>query len=140
MSNSEINIVLFDGVCNLCNKTVRFIIRRDPKAKFRFASVQSESGQLLLRQLSLPIDRYDSIVYICDDKFYLKSTAVLTILVGNCCHFLKYFHCFYAIRFTTSLQSGDISGLDILKVVLFRLRKILIDSSNKNLFWYKSSM
>jgi len=80
MSNSEINIVLFDGVCNLCNKTVRFIIRRDPKAKFRFASVQSESGQLLLRQLSLPIDRYDSIVYICDDKFYLKSTAVLTIL------------------------------------------------------------
>ena len=80
MSNSEINIVLFDGVCNLCNKTVRFIIRRDPKAKFRFASVQSESGQLLLKQLSLPIDRYDSIVYICDDKFYLKSTAVLTIL------------------------------------------------------------
>jgi len=80
MSNSEINIVLFDGECNLCNKTVRFIIRRDPKAKFRFASVQSESGQLLLKQLSLPIDRYDSIVYICDDKFYLKSTAVLTIL------------------------------------------------------------
>jgi len=80
MSNSEINIVLFDGVCNLCNKTVRFIIRRDPKAKFRFASVQSESGQLLLKQLNLPIDRYDSIVYICDDKFYLKSTAVLTIL------------------------------------------------------------
>ena len=80
MNNSEINIVLFDGVCNLCNKTVRFIIRRDPKAKFRFASVQSESGQLLLRQLGLPIDRFDSIVYISDDKFYLKSTAVLTIL------------------------------------------------------------
>lgn len=80
MSNSEVNIVLFDGVCNLCNKTVKFIIRRDSKAKFRFASVQSESGQLLLRQLGLPVDRFDSIVYISDDKFYLKSTAVLTIL------------------------------------------------------------
>ena len=80
MSNSEINIVLFDGVCNLCNKTVQFIIRNDSKAKFRFASVQSESGQLLLRQLGLPIDNVDTLVYICDNEFFLKSTAVLRIL------------------------------------------------------------
>ncbi len=80
MNNSVTNIVLFDGVCNLCNRTVQFIIRNDPKAKFRFASVQSESGQLLLRQLGLPLDRFDSLVYITDNKFYLKSTAVLTIL------------------------------------------------------------
>ncbi len=80
MNNSEVNIVLFDGVCNFCNKTVKFIIRNDSKAKFRFASVQSESGQLLLGQLGFPLDRFDSLVYISDSKFYVKSTAVLRIL------------------------------------------------------------
>jgi len=80
MSNSEVNIVLFDGVCNLCNKTVLFIIRNDSNAKFRFASVQSESGQLLLGQLGLPLECFDSLVYISDKRFYLKSMAVLRIL------------------------------------------------------------
>ncbi|HZK94854.1 MAG TPA: thiol-disulfide oxidoreductase DCC family protein [Prolixibacteraceae bacterium] len=80
MDHSEINIVLFDGVCNLCNSTVQFIIRNDAKAKFRFASVQNESGQLLLKQLDLPLDHFDTLVYISDSKFYLKSTAVFMIL------------------------------------------------------------
>lgn len=80
MNHSEINIVLFDGVCNLCNSTVQFIIRNDAKAKFRFASVQNESGQLLLKQLDLPLDHFDTLVYIIDSKFYLKSTAVFMIL------------------------------------------------------------
>ncbi|HEY3390237.1 MAG TPA: DCC1-like thiol-disulfide oxidoreductase family protein [Prolixibacteraceae bacterium] len=80
MSNSEINIVLFDGICNLCNKSVKFIICNDSKSKFRFASIQSESGQLLLIQLGLPPDRVESLVYITGNKFYLKSTAVLMIL------------------------------------------------------------
>lgn len=82
MNGSETNIVLFDGVCNLCNKTVQFIIRKDSKAKFRFASVQSESGQLLLEQLGLPLDSFESLVYIRDNRFYIKSTAVLKILRG----------------------------------------------------------
>lgn len=82
MNNSETNIVLFDGVCNLCDKTVQFIIRNDSAVKFRFASLQSESGQLLLRQLELPLDDLDTLIYIRDDKYYLKSTAVLTILKG----------------------------------------------------------
>jgi len=82
MYKSESNIVLFDGVCNLCNKTVQFIIRHDPKSKFRFASVQSESGQLLLEQLGLPLASFDSLVYISDNKFYLKSTAVLKIFLN----------------------------------------------------------
>jgi len=80
MNHCETNIVLFDGVCNLCNKWIHFIIRNDSKAKFRFASGQSESGQLLLKQLGLSIDHFDSVVYICDNKFYLKSTAVLKIV------------------------------------------------------------
>jgi len=80
MNHSEVNIVLFDGVCNLCNRMVQFIIRNDAKTKFRFASVQNESGQLLLRQLDLPLDHFDTLVYISDSKFYLKSAAVFMIL------------------------------------------------------------
>jgi predicted DCC family thiol-disulfide oxidoreductase YuxK len=78
--NNETNILLFDGVCNLCSKTVQFIIRKDPKAKFRFASLQSQSGQLLLTQLDLPPDTFNSLIYIRDKRFYLKSTAVLKVL------------------------------------------------------------
>ena len=77
---NETNILLFDGVCNLCSKTVKFIIKRDPNAKFRFASMQSHSGQLLLTQLGLPPDNFNSLVYINDNRFYLKSTAVLKVM------------------------------------------------------------
>ena len=80
MNDNQTHIVLFDGVCILCNKSVQFIIRNDPKVKFRFATIQSEIGQLLLGQLELPLDRFDSIVYISDNKFYIKSTAVLQII------------------------------------------------------------
>lgn len=82
MNGSKTNIVLFDGKCNLCNNTVQFIIRKDPESKFRFSSLQSESAQLLLGQLGLPHDSFDSIVYITEDAFYIKSTAVLRILRG----------------------------------------------------------
>ena len=44
------NIILFDGVCNLCNGVVSFIIKRDKKALFRFAALQSGTGQLLLKR------------------------------------------------------------------------------------------
>ena len=43
-------IILFDGVCNLCNSSVQFIIKRDPNGHFKFASLQSETGQKLLKQ------------------------------------------------------------------------------------------
>jgi DCC1-like thiol-disulfide oxidoreductase len=53
MDNSNENILLFDGVCNLCNGMVRFIIKRDTVGKFRFASLQSETGQLWLERFGL---------------------------------------------------------------------------------------
>lgn len=80
MNNSPTYILLFDGVCNLCNGFVQFIINRDPKGKFKFAPLQSESGQALLKQFSLPTDDFDSFVLIKDDKYYLKSTATLHVL------------------------------------------------------------
>lgn len=79
MRNNE-NIVLFDGVCNLCNSLVQFIIRRDPEVKFTFASLQSVSGKTLLEKYELQTDFIDSIVYIKTDICYQKSTAVLHIL------------------------------------------------------------
>lgn len=82
MDKNETDIVLFDGVCNLCNKTVWFIIRNDAKAKFRFASLQSEAGQLLLRQFGFPAANLNSLIYIRNSCFYIKSTAVLKILGG----------------------------------------------------------
>ena len=80
MSNSEAHILLFDGVCNLCNSIVQFTIKRDPKEKFKFASLQSESGQALLKKFGLPTDDFDSFVFIKGDKYFLKSSAGLHVL------------------------------------------------------------
>jgi predicted DCC family thiol-disulfide oxidoreductase YuxK len=72
-------IVLFDGVCNLCNGGVQFILRNDPKGKFRFASLQSSVGQKLLKQHQLPTDTINTIVLIEHGRFSTRSTAVLRI-------------------------------------------------------------
>jgi len=79
MINNE-NILLFDGYCNLCSRLVNFIIKRDKKAKFLFVSLQSASGQSLLKKFGLPTDDFDSVVYIRSDKYFLKSSAILYIL------------------------------------------------------------
>lgn len=80
MNNKENHLLLFDGVCNLCNGLVQFIIKRDPKGKFKFASLQSESGQSKLKQFDLPTNDFDSFVFIVGDNYYLKSSAVLHVL------------------------------------------------------------
>jgi len=74
------NIILFDGVCNLCNSTVRFIIRHDKKGIFRFAPMQKEPAITLMRASGLRMKNMDSIVYIRANKTYQKSKAVLYIL------------------------------------------------------------
>lgn len=72
-------IVLFDGVCNFCSGWVRFIIQRDTKKLFRFASLQSTIGDQLLQQHQLTTS-LDSIVVIENGKAYTESTAILRIL------------------------------------------------------------
>ncbi len=74
------NILLFDGVCNLCNGLVRFIIKRDRIGKFKFASLQSEIGQQWLTRLGLTKNEFESFVFIQDDRYYLKSSAALKVL------------------------------------------------------------
>ena len=81
MSFSETNhpILLFDGICNYCNKWVNFVIRHDTKKKFLFAPLQSDAGKKLLKQYDIPEDT-ESAVLIYNDKAYLKSATGLHIL------------------------------------------------------------
>lgn len=71
-------IILFDGVCNLCNSAVNFIIKRDKKNSFVFASLQSKIGKTLLEKHSL--NNLDTIVLIKDEKVYLRSEAIFQII------------------------------------------------------------
>ena len=78
MTQHAERLVLFDGVCNLCSSTVRFIIQRDPEKRFRFASLQSPLGQRLSGELGLR--GLDSIILLVDGKAQRKSSAALEIL------------------------------------------------------------
>ena len=72
-------IILFDGICNLCNQSVQFVIEHDDKNQFQFASLQSDFGQNFLKENNLDASKFDSVVFIEDDKFYTKSSAALKI-------------------------------------------------------------
>lgn len=72
-------IILFDGVCNLCNGAVQFIIKRDPNAYFRFAALQSETGQRLFKEAGLLSNQLDTIVLLEDGRAYMRSDAALRI-------------------------------------------------------------
>ena len=73
------SIILFDGVCNLCNSSVNFIIKHDKKKHFLFASLQSDAAKEILLHHSLNKIIFDSIILIEDTIVYEKSTAVLRI-------------------------------------------------------------
>ncbi len=72
-------IILFDGVCNLCNSSVNLIIKHDKKDVFRFASLQSDFGQNILSKFNLDSNITDSIVLIDGNHCYIKSSAALRI-------------------------------------------------------------
>jgi len=77
-------IVLFDGVCNMCNGFVKFIVKRDPHARFKFAALQSEAGQRLLAEAGLPAALMDTVVLIERSseprtRAYVKSNAAVRV-------------------------------------------------------------
>jgi predicted DCC family thiol-disulfide oxidoreductase YuxK len=72
-------ILLFDGVCNLCNSMVTFVIKRDKKATFKFASLQSDVGQNILKEHSLPMTEFDSFYYVEGKRIFTKSSAALKV-------------------------------------------------------------
>lgn len=72
-------VILFDGVCNLCNTSVLFIIQRDPKSKFRFASLQSDFGKAQMLRFGLNNSELNSVLLIKQEILYQKSNAALEI-------------------------------------------------------------
>jgi predicted DCC family thiol-disulfide oxidoreductase YuxK len=72
-------IILFDGVCNLCTHSVQFVSQRDPHAYFRFASLQSPSGQALAQRHGLSSTEIISVVLLEGGRAYLRSDAALRI-------------------------------------------------------------
>ena len=76
------SIVLYDGVCGMCNRLVQMIVRRDRRGRFRFAALQGETGQALLRRHGLPTDDFDTAVLVEGGRAYLRSRAILRIVGG----------------------------------------------------------
>ena len=79
LSKDQNSVIIFDGVCNLCNSSVTFVIKRDKSYKFKFAPLQSETAKNLISKLNLSTDKIDSIILIENHKYYIKSTAAIRI-------------------------------------------------------------
>ena len=73
------HIILFDGECNFCSFWVKYVVKRDPKDVFRFASLQSEKGKVYLNKFKID-SSIDSVVLIENEKAYIKSTAAFRVL------------------------------------------------------------
>ncbi|MFS0722884.1 thiol-disulfide oxidoreductase DCC family protein [Paenibacillus sp. 1P07SE] len=73
-------LLLIDGECLLCHAVTRFVVRRDPYGRFRFAALQSDEGRLRLHQAGLPAMERDTFVMIDGGVCYTRSTAALRTL------------------------------------------------------------
>lgn len=71
------SVILFDGVCNLCNGFVQFLILRDPTRRYRYASLQSDTGRALMQAVGMPIDEINTVVLIEEGKAYTHSDVAL---------------------------------------------------------------
>src|SRR3989344_7583649 len=78
---NEINeLVLFDGVCNFCDSSVQFVIRKEKKPSLKCASLQSPTGQNMLKKFNVNPAEIGSVVFISGEKAYVKSTAALFLV------------------------------------------------------------
>ena len=73
-------IILFDGVCKLCNAWSNFIIKNDTKHHFKLCSVQSLEGQKILNHFGFPTTYFETMLYIEGSQYYQKSDAFLNII------------------------------------------------------------
>ncbi len=78
--NAHERVIVFDGVCNLCNRFVNFVMDRDSKGLFKFGTLQSEPAQIILKELNLARDDFETFLLLEDGKVYTKSTAAIKIL------------------------------------------------------------
>ena len=82
METQEHPVILFDGVCNLCQAAVQFVITRDPNRHFRFASLQSAYGQAIAQKAGLSITDLSSFILYENGAAYTRSTAALKTTKG----------------------------------------------------------
>jgi predicted DCC family thiol-disulfide oxidoreductase YuxK len=80
LSQQAQHIIIFDGVCNLCNSSVQFIIKRDKKARFKFLTLQSQKARELIKPFG--IGKEDSVLYLREGVLYTRSSAALHIARG----------------------------------------------------------
>jgi len=73
------DIILFDGVCNLCNNAVDFVIKRDKKDRFKFGALQDAASKSILKENKINQDYIDSIILVRGDQIFYKSKAALEI-------------------------------------------------------------
>ena len=73
-------VILFDGVCKLCNFWAKFIIKYDKKQVFKLASVQSKQGQAILKYFDMPTETFDTMLLVENNKSHEKSTAFFKIV------------------------------------------------------------
>lgn len=78
LQNHE-QVILFDGVCNLCSRAVQFVIKRDKKKRFHFASLQSAFGAEVLKQFNLPANDLNSFILLENNQVYTRSTGALKV-------------------------------------------------------------
>ncbi|TBU88320.1 thiol-disulfide oxidoreductase DCC family protein [Phytopseudomonas dryadis] len=73
-------VVLYDGVCKLCNGWSRFLLRHDRDARFKLCCVQSPQGQAILAWFDMPLDRFDTLLYVDGEHAHARSDAFLRII------------------------------------------------------------
>lgn len=80
--DSQVNspVLLFDGVCNLCNGAVQWVLLRDRRGIFRFAALQSETGQVMLQRLGFSAEAFNTVVLVDGDRVYTRSDAALEVV------------------------------------------------------------
>ncbi len=89
-------VIFFDGVCNLCNTSVQFILKRDKNELFLFSSLQSDASKEILLQYNLENLDLNSIILLEEGKIYQKSTAILRI-AKNLKGIYKYLYAFIIV-------------------------------------------
>ncbi len=72
-------IIIFDGICNFCARSVQFIIKHDPESKFKFTAFQTKAGKKILETQGLSPKNVETFLLIKDEKLYTKSDAALEI-------------------------------------------------------------
>lgn len=92
-NTSQQPLLFFDGVCNLCNSSVKTIIKKDRHQKFKFASIQSDAAKEILLQLDDYNSDIDSIILLNNNRLFYKSSAVLRLckILGGWYNFLLIF-------------------------------------------------